>query len=204
MSELVQTINFYQDVFRKPKVVFPFQKMLIASSVMLLVLMMYCLVDYSRIISNRQNHEKQILAKSRLENSVNKLQVAVDARVEDPVLKKREKTLRENLQMKYRFLSAIKKQSNSHSLPFSGFLKGLSNIENQHIWLTNIKIKSPGPDISLSGMTDKAEAVPVYISQFKGDDHFKGMGFRVFNAERMEKNSDFMIFNINTQHEQSN
>ena len=200
MSALVQSVNFYQEMFHKPKVAFPFKKMWVACGVMMTSVVMFALVDFSRTTSLSEHYEKQLNAKIRLESSVAKLQETVNAMIEDPQLKNREQRLKEELQQRYRLLSAIKVQGNTHSMPFSGYLKGLSEIENKHIWLTKIHLQSPGPDIRLSGMASKPEAIPAYIAQFKSDTHFNGMGFRVFHAERLQKNSEYMLFEISTRH----
>ena len=201
MTTWVQSINFYQEIFHKPKVVFPLKNMLVASGVMMLSMAMFALVDVSRTQKLREHYDKQYAVKNRLETSVEKLQEAVNAMIENPQLKSREKRLKDDLQNRYRLLSAIKAEGDTHSMPFSGYLRGLSEIENAHVWLTRIQLQSPGPDLRLSGMTDKPESIPAYIAQFKSDAHFSGMGFRVFHAERMEKSSAYMLFEISTRHE---
>lgn len=202
MSELSQRINFYQDSFRKPVIVLPLKQVVLGVGVVALLLSLVTLLEWNRTVHARDTLANMESSRAKLEVSIERLQREVDAIVLDAGLQKQEKALQMALQGKRQFLARLRQQGDTHQVHFSGYLQGLSNMDNASVWLTRIVMQSPGPELSLYGITDKPNAIPAYIADLKREQNFQGFGFRVFNLERMEDQNRFLTFSVSTQYDE--
>ena len=202
MSELNQRINFYQDTFRKPVIALPLKQMLTILAVVAVLLASVTVLEWTRTVHARETLADMEASRVRMEASIDRLQKEVDAIVLDTRLQQREKDLQTALQGKRQFLVKLQQQGDTHHVHFSGYLQALSNMDTPSVWLTRIVMQSPGPELSLFGITDKPNAIPAYIADLKQEEHFKGFGFRVFNLERMEDQNRFLTFILSTQYDE--
>lgn len=203
MSQLSQRINFYQSRFRKPVVQLPLKKMLGLWGVVLVLLIVVSSLDYLRTRNETITLQKMEQSRDGMELSIGKLQARVDAMVLDTNLDQQEKRLRTGLQSKRQFLKDLKDQGDTHQVQFSGYLQSLANMEARNVWLTRIRIQSPGPQVFLGGITNKPKAIPEYLADLKHQQSFEGMGFKVFNLERQEKSKDYLTFSVGTQQDEA-
>ena len=202
MSGFSQRINFYQDSFRKPVIVLPLKQVMLGIGMVFGLLLVITALEWSRTIADREILENMEASRARLEASVEKLQQQVDSIVLDERLKQEEQRLQDGVQSKRQFLHQLQHQGDTHMVHFSGYLQALANMDNSAIWLTRIVMRSPGPELSLHGVTDKPKAIPAYVAALKQEDNLKGFGFKVFNLERMQDNSRFLTFSVSTQHDE--
>lgn len=202
MSELNQRINFYQDSFRKPVIVLPLKTVILGVAVVFGVLLIITALEWSRTLQARQTLASMDHSRQKMEASIDKLQQQVNSIVLDKRLEQEEKRMQAGLQSKRQFLYQLQHQGDTHGVQFSGYMQALANMDNPSIWLTRIIMQSPGPELSLFGVTDKPKAIPGYISDLKQESHFQGFGFKVFNLERMENQSRFLTFSVSTQHDE--
>lgn len=201
MSQLEQRINFYQDIFRKPEIRFPLQQMLAVWALVLVVLAMVTLVDFVRVQSQRGKVEKLQVTQTRMEAAVTQMAEQLAKRVIDPVLQKKETDLRQTLQGKQQFLSALKAQGDTHQMRFSGVLDGLAQRDTGPLWLTRIHLRSPGPELTLDGLTTEAKAVPEYLAALHQETVFGGMEFRMLTVERQQERGRYLAFSVSTRHD---
>lgn len=202
MSELKQRINFYEDSFRKPVIVFPLKQLILGVAVVVGALLALTALDWSRTLQARDTLAQMESSRDKLEASIERLQKQVDSIVLNPRLELEEKQLQAGLQSKRKFLHQLQSQGDTHGVLFSGYLQALANMDNASIWLTKIIMQAPGPDLSLYGITDEPKAIPGYVADLKNEPSFQGFGFRVFNLERMEENNRFLTFSVSTQHDE--
>ncbi|MGC1511237.1 DUF342 domain-containing protein [Ketobacter sp. MCCC 1A13808] len=193
-----QSVNFYQDSFRKPVVKLPLNKILLAWAGVFCLLAVVSALDLARTSQARATLKKMESSQAKLEAAVAKLQQQADAISLDERLVQQEKMMRKTLQNKRQFIQALKQQGEMSDLKFSGYLQALSTIDAGPVWLTLINIHAPGPEISLYGLTNKPKAIPRYVNQLKSDSSFVGMRFKVFNLERDKSNSNYLTFNLST------
>ncbi|RLU01876.1 PilN domain-containing protein [Ketobacter sp.] len=202
MSAVIQRVNFYQDSFRKPVIVLPLKQMLMVVAAVVVAVIMLTVLEWSRTVHARNTLADMEASRTRMEASIERLQKEVDAIVLDTRLQQREKQLQQSLQGKRKFLGQLQQEGDTHHVHFSGYLQALSNMDTPSVWLTRIVMRSPGPELSLHGVTDKPKAIPDYISDLKQEEHFQGFGFRVFSLERMEEQNRFLTFSVSTQYDQ--
>lgn len=202
MAVLEQRINFYQDMFRKPEVRFPLQQMATVLVGVLVVLLAIASLDYARTYRMRQQVVHLETTQARLDKAVEAMTAQLAKMVADPALVQQEQYLRDALQLKYQFLAALQAQGDTHQEHFSEVLTGLSNMEVDGIWLTRIQLQSPGPQLSLTGLTARAKALPEYLAALNRQTVFSGTSFRMLDLERAGPDSRYLTFTVSTQHEQ--
>lgn len=202
MSELKQRINFYQESFRKPVIVLPLKQVVLGVAAVLGLLLVLTASDWSRTLQARDTLANMEASRLKMEAAVEKLQKQVDSIVLDKRLEQEEKLLLGGLQSKRQFLYQLQHQGDTHEVNFSGYLQALANMDNASIWLTRIVMQSPGPDLSLYGVTDKPKSIPGYVADLKQEPRFHGFGFKVFNLERMEDSNRLLTFSVSTQHDE--
>ena len=203
MPELNQRINFYQDQFRKPVILLPMQQILGLWVVTLVFLIVVSVLDFLHT-----NNERDILldmerSRTTMEESIERLQQRVDAMVLDKKLEAEERRLRVGLQSKRHFLTDLQEQGDTHQVEFSGYLQALANMEAKSVWLTRIRIQSPGPQVFLAGVTNRPNSIPEYMENLKHQTSFTGMGFKVFNLERGENDQGLLTFSVGTEHDEA-
>ncbi len=203
MSQLSQRINFYKDSFRKPVIKLPLQKMMGVWAAVFVLLFVVSVLDSMHTYNEKNALSQMEQARDKMEASIAKLQQRVDALVLDKNLEQQEKRLRLGLQSKRSFLQDLQQQGDTHQVEFSAYLQALANMESRHVWLTRIRMQSPGPQVFLSGVTNKPKSIPEYLENLKTQQSFEGMGFKVFNLEREEDNQDYLTFHVGTQHDEA-
>lgn len=198
---LEQRVNFYQDLFRKPEVRFPFTQMLTVVVGILVLLLVLSGLDFMRTQRLREHVARREVIQSRLEASATAMTTQLEKVVVDPALVQKEQGLRDGLQLKYAFLNALKAQGDTHQVHFSAVLDGLANRDTQDIWLTRIALRAPTPELSLTGLASRAQAVPAYLDSLKEEAIFHDMRFRMLELERAAEQGRYLTFSVSTQHE---
>ncbi|HVL01405.1 MAG TPA: PilN domain-containing protein [Dongiaceae bacterium] len=201
MAELEQRINFYQDIFRKPEIRYSFRQLILVLASVAALMAMLVLADYVRTGMLRQHLAQMQTTQERLDKSVTAMTEQLAKMVPDSALQQQETYLQESLQAKYQFLAQLRSQGDSHQVHFSEVLAGLSALSMDSLWLTRIQIQSPGPQLSLTGLTLKPRALPDYLAALNQEPVFAGMSFRMLDLERAEQDSRYMTFNVSTRHE---
>ena len=199
--QLEQRVNFYQEIFRKPEIRFPFQHMVGVCAVVLLLLLVVTLLDFIRTQSQRHQVERLQLSQEQMQTAVAQLSDRVEKMVVDPRLEQQAQYLRDSLNGKQQFLVALQEQGDTHQMAFSGVLAGLANLDVNNLWLTRIRVMAPGPELSLDGLVTEARAVPNYLAALREETVFSGLQFRALDLERQEARSRYLTFSVSTQHD---
>jgi Tfp pilus assembly protein PilN len=78
------------------------------------------------------------------------------------------------------------RQNERDAKPYSAFLRGLSAIREPGLWLNEIKISAQGASLTLSGFTQRAEALPAYLKKLSQHTQFKGQGFALIDIHQQD------------------
>lgn len=203
MATLSQRINFFQEQFHKPVIRLPLSQLLATLLVVTVIMAVVTTLDVLRTKQLSQSLNKMQASRTEMEASITKLQQVVDAIVLDEKRVSQEQNLRTGLQTKNLFLQSIKSQGNTHQVHFSKYLQALADLDVPNVWLTQIKVQSPGPNLRLSGVTQKARSIPQYLKSLNTQSSFDGMGFKVFDLERHEESARYLNFTVATQHDEA-
>ncbi|MCP5325414.1 MAG: PilN domain-containing protein [Oceanospirillaceae bacterium] len=79
------------------------------------------------------------------------------------------------------FTYLSQRQEERDTRPYSAFLRGLSEVREAGLWLKQIKISEQGKALTLSGFTQRAEALPAYLKKLSQHPQFKGQGFALID-----------------------
>lgn len=203
MPALKQQINFYQDIFQKPEVRFPVQQMVSVWLLVLVVLMLLTGVDFYRTQMLRKQVAQLDTTQARLKKAVDTMTDQLGKRVVDSALEKQENELRQGLLAKQQFLAMLRAQSDTHDTRFSDLLDGLASLDPPDLWLTRIGVSAPGPQLSLTGLTAQAKALPDYLAALSSEPVFTGLRFRMLNLERGADQSRYLTFSVSTERDES-
>ena len=80
---------------------------------------------------------------------------------------------------------------------FSDQLRSLARQEATGVWLTRVRVSSPGSRTTLEGRALSPEAVPVYLRQLSGEVALAGQRFDQFEIQRPEKAGEAIRFSLN-------
>lgn len=114
---------------------------------------------------------------------------ARDNRAQDPKLLESVKRLQGEERAKYLLLSELKGREQMKNQGFSVLMKDLAENHIPDIWLTRISISEQ--KIWIEGGALKSEKLPVWVSQLKESEYFRGRDFagaRMFRNEQDELN----------------
>lgn len=179
-----QEVNLYTADLRPRK-----EPLVLGQVALGLVVIVVIFVIAGAWLSHRQHVllSKQVM----LQNSVTALQAdndrlakAVGALHVDPALRQSLKTLKNDLERRQRLLAQIHTLSGASQLGFSPYLTALARQSASDIWLREMVLDGATGDVTLSGRTTKAEAVPDYLERLRQEPVFKGKTFAAFSMQR--------------------
>lgn len=202
MAQLEQRVNFYQAQFRKAEIRFPFSQMVALWVLLLVLLLAVTGVDRVRMDAQRDKVEKLQVRQRQMEKTVQQLDEQLAQRVTDPLLQRRVTELRQTLQEKQEFLAHLQAQGSQQQTTYSGVLDGLAQQSRSALWLTRIRLRSPGPTLALDGLATRADAVPEYLATLHQVAVFDGMEFRNVTVERQKEQGRYLIFNVSAFHDE--
>ena len=87
----------------------------------------------------------------------------------------------------------------SHQTLFSNYLTAFSNAVAQGVWLTEINITKSGKNITLNGLSVKANLVNVFLERLKKQPLFSNLEFTVQEIAQnpsSEKGQSYVSFTI--------
>lgn len=84
------------------------------------------------------------------------------------------------------FTYLSQRQEERDTRPYSAFLRGLSEVRETGLWLNQIKISEQGKALTLSGFTQRAEALPAYLKKLSQHAQFKGQGFALIDIHEQD------------------
>jgi len=80
---------------------------------------------------------------------------------------------------------------------FSDQLRSLARQEASGVWLTRVRVTSPGSRTTLEGRALSPEAVPLYLRQLSEETALAGQRFDIFEIQRPEEEGEAIRFSMN-------
>ena len=193
-----QTINFYQDEFRKPKVVFPASYMVLILAASMLLILAGGGYQYWSVWSIGKKVEQLKVANHTQSSRIEERKAALELVKTDPQLEAKLQQLNNKNLDKRRLSSYINRMGLDTGRSISQFYKALTRNDMKGVWLNNIVLYGHGKDVSLTGMSHKASDVPVYIGQLKSDPVFNGLSFRSLTVKKSDKFPRYTEFQVDS------
>lgn len=206
---MTQQVNLYQPILRREKKVFSAVTMLqtlAAIGVMMLALFAISRWQLERLEDQREN----LLAQEReLAVRFTEFSRTLKERPESRELRRRVELARRELDLKHRLLALMQERSTGDDRSPAGFAAAFEGLARQHVdglWLTGIELEKHenDRDVTLRGLTSRAELVPQLVQQLGAEPAFQGLRFehlRVYQPDETGKSSpreDALAFELTT------
>ncbi len=190
----MQQINLYLDEFKQKRVPFSAETFVFIFFGSIMFCFLATAVVYIMYVSAAA-HIKTA------ERDLEKMQTAFDlAQNEfqiielDPRLQVRIDAMQKRVSENQRLLKFLDKRNlHHHQQSFAGMLQALTQVQEQGLWLKEIRFESSGDGLSLSGFALYPESVPAYLTKLGKHPAFRGMQFKVFDLKRDKEQLAFTL-----------
>ncbi len=193
-----QQINLFQPMFRKQKKVF--SAIAMAQVVGLIVIMLGAIYAYN--LWSLQPFEKELVKVNtelqRLQQEFAQLQAKAPASTKSQLLEDEIRLLSRELEHKRQIAEVLNTGSFGNRKGFSAYFEGLARQHVSGLWLTKVTLHNGGTRLVLSGKTNDAELIPIYIQKLASEPAFAGLSFNVLEMSRDEDNAEIIVFNMAT------
>lgn len=179
---IVQNINLYQDRFKEKK--------LLASAAQVMILLVALLLGMAgwsyQIQSDLNDSEQQNqLLKDRRSSVNSELAVVTeeinrqfgDDRITDLV-----NSVRQQLRARKKVIRFVENNKFGSGEGFSAYLKSLSNLQVDDVWLDQILLSDSF--VKIRGSALSADLIPTYFDGFSEEKVFRGQRFQLFELDR--------------------
>jgi Tfp pilus assembly protein PilN len=178
----VQNINLYQDRFKEKK--------LLASAAQVMILLVALLLGMAgwsyQIQSDLNDSEQQNQLLKDRQSSVNSELAVVteeinrqfgDDRITDLV-----NSVRQQLRARKKVIRFVENNKFGSGEGFSAYLKSLSNLQVDDVWLDQILLSDSF--VKIRGSALSADLIPTYFDGFSEEKVFRGQRFQLFELDR--------------------
>lgn len=136
-------------------------------------------VFYWKIETLRKEYESFKQASSIAQNALNQVKTSIKDSATDDEIKIDLLNLKQKLKHKQALKDRLYRESNEVFTSFYQRFVALSNQDLPGLWLREIKFDDNGKEMTLIGVSRKAELVTQYIQQLSSDPIFSGVTFNV-------------------------
>ena len=193
-----QSINFYQEEFRKPETTFSARQLLHVIAGILLLVTIAGVYQYWLMGDLSHSIEQAVAKNTLLENSIVERKEALELVKTDPKLEIKLAQLKTKNVDKRRLASYINKMGLDSENSVTRFYKALSENEISGLWLSKITLYKHASDIALEGMTRNASDVSIYIENMKEKPVFGGVSFRTIQLKKSKELPLYTEFHIDS------
>ncbi|HET6655452.1 MAG TPA: PilN domain-containing protein [Gammaproteobacteria bacterium] len=181
---MIQQINLYQPILRKPQKVFSARTMsqalaIIAGALILLyswgIWQTHQLNGRIAMLQAQQRHENEVLEK---------LEATLAARQPSAALSQALAAAEHERDAKQALLKALSAPHRVNTAGFASVLEGLARTSVPGLWLTRIALANGGDDISLVGATTRSAQVPELVHKLAAAPAFSGVEFKQLEIRR--------------------
>jgi len=192
----LQQVNLYQEELKTVKLNY--------SALMLTQLSIILLIIFSAAAGFRyfqlQQHQTSLVEKQQKQKvtmaELQKIQAELSLRKKDAALAKRIMDKTKELSNKQKVVGILSRDEFGNTKGFIEHVSGLARQRIEGLWLTQIRIAGGGTNISLQGMTSKAELLPRYLQRLSAEKAFAGTEFQSLVMTRQEKKKQWLNFSL--------
>lgn len=198
---MTQQINLYQPILRREKKVFSaltMLQLLFAFAVLMLVLF-----GFTRWQLGELEAEKARLARQEADLTGRVTQLStLRARPESRELQRALEEAQRELALKERLVELMARRGAPAEAGFAEALAGLARQRVGGLWLTGIELHNTdgARNVTLRGMTSRAELVPEFVQQLGEERAFQGLRFRRMRVHQPDEGtSGVLAFELTTE-----
>ena len=192
----MQHLNFYDQLDRVVKPLFPARQQALSIAIIVVVM----LVAYAALLGNKVvisneldelQQQQQIVASELEQLQAKKTQLERDSNLDAEISR-----LQNSLKFRRRLLASIDPIDQLAESGFSVHLQGLARQHIEGMWFTDIQLQTGGRQLVLMGKTQAPEYVPRYVQNLSREMVFAGHQFRVFRLTAVENSNGLINFEL--------
>jgi len=191
---ILQEINLYQDRFKEKKIWLSVVHLLVLTGLTLVVLAFSSYWYDSQYNQAQQENNELMNEKKKHTQQLTKLRQKLQALLENKQVDQDIFKVSNDISVRRKMIDFVDSNQFGSGEGFSGNLSGLSEINVNNVWLSEISLAADY--MKLSGSALKAETVPEYFNLFRQHQLFSGRVFDIFELDRSHNQSwkvDFLI-----------
>jgi hypothetical protein len=194
---IAQQINLYQDQFK--------EKRLFASAtqvMILLLLMLFGISGWSYLIradlnDSEQQNQRLKASQSAVNNELTIVTVELNRQLADDRITDLVNDITEQLRARKQVIRFVENNQFGSGDGFSTYLKSLSNLQVDDVWLDEIWLSDSF--VKIRGSALSADLVPTYFASFSEEAVFRGQRFQLFELDRKPDTDWKVDFTIATE-----
>ena len=194
---IAQQINLYQDRFKEKKLLASAAQVL-----MLLVVMMFVIAGGSYLIQsdlNELKQQNQIVkdSQSSVKNELAVVTMELNRQLADERITNLVADITSQLRARKQVVRFVENNQFGSGEGFSSYLKSLSNLQIDNVWLDEILLSERF--VKISGSALSADLIPTYFASFSEEAVFRGQRFQLFELDRKPEADWKVDFTIATE-----
>lgn len=193
-TAMSQIINFYQDAFKKPRIIFPFRQMvyvLLSTIAVCFLYMVFLVVSTNNLKTKLQEN---ISANETITLKISEIEKTLEVPKIDSSLESELNKIRENNDDKKHLINFISTMSFDKQFASSTYYDALEQNDQDGIWLTEVEITDNSKNISLRGVGKNASEIPAYIENLKKYSVFKTKSYFSMTMLKQEDEPHYVDF----------
>lgn len=191
---MTQQVNLYQPILRREKKIFSAVTMLQTLAVIGAVMLALFAISRWQLERLEEQRENLLAQERELATRFTEFSRTLQERPESRELRRRVELAQRELDLKQRLLGLMQERSGDGESNHGGFaaaFAGLARQRVQGLWLTGIELEKAEDrrDVTLRGLTARAELVPQLVQRLGEEPAFRGLRFehlRVFQPAEAE------------------
>lgn len=194
-----QQVNLYQPIFRKQRIIFSAQTMLLSGLGFLVLLAAYALLIDWRVAALEAELQRQNQAEQRAVSHIARIRETLPPNEPSSELVARVEHLterRDRLQQTAELLQGRVPETRPRLRPR---LEALARRHPDGLWLTGVELGEHGEMLRLQGGALSARLVPDYLDRLSGETALEGLSFRQVQVQATENDRPGVTFLVSTE-----
>lgn len=194
-----QQVNLYQPIFRKQRIIFSAQTMLLCGLGFLVLLAAYSFLIDHRVTSLEAELERQNQAEQRAVSQIARIRETLPPQAPDAGLMAQVERLeqrRDRLEQTAQLLRTRVPERRPRLRPR---LEALARQHPDGLWLTGVELGSNGDTLRLGGRALSARLVPSYLDGLSGEPVLEGLSFRQVQVHAATDDLPGVTFMVSTE-----
>lgn len=194
-----QQVNLYQPIFRKQRIIFSAQTMLLSGLGFLVLLAAYAFLINNRVTSLEAELARQNQAEQRAVSQIARIRETLPPQEPDPDLVAQVERLekrRDRLEQTAQLLRTRVPESRPRLRPR---LEALARQHPDGLWLTGVELGANGERLRLRGRALSARLVPGYLDGLSGEPVLEGLSFRQVQVHAATDDLPGVTFMVSTE-----
>jgi MSHA biogenesis protein MshI len=194
-----QQVNLYQPIFRKQRIIFSAQTMLLSGLGFLVLLTAFAFLINHRVTSLEAELERQKQSEQRAVSQIARIRETLPPQEPDADLVAQIERLeqrRDRLEQTAQLLRTRVPESRPRLRPR---LEALARQHPEGLWLTGVELGANGNRLRLRGRALSARLVPSYLDGLSGEPVLQGLAFRQVQVHTATDDLPGVTFMVSTE-----